>query len=214
MDAKQFQFSSHFNPQAEDISQSRFKSENFEQALTSLIQFKDQATFQHSNRVAEITAEWIQFEQGKQRWSGINAEALVRAARLHDVGKVGVLDQILQKPGALNPEERKQLNLHSEIGYELIRDLPGNDELALAIRHHHERWDGGGYPLGLKNNQIPLFAQIIAIVDAYDAITSDRPYREGRSREAAIEEIENNAGRQFSPQLSDAFIQFLHARNL
>lgn len=191
----------------------KLEIESIEQSLANLLMFKDEATYRHSNRVAEITAEWVEFQHSRQEWTFINSIELVRAARLHDVGKVGVLDQILQKPSTLTVDEKTQLNLHSEIGYELVRDLPGTSNLAQAIRHHHERWDGAGYPLGLRRDQIPIFAQIISIVDAFDAITSDRPYRKARSREEAIAEIENNAGRQFSPKLSQAFIQFLYARN-
>ena len=204
-----------FNSPLEQTSSPQIgREENFEQAFLTLLQFKDKATYHHSNRVATITAEWTQFEQSKQQWSGINANALIQAARLHDLGKVGILDDILQKPAGLTAEERTQLNLHSELGYEMVRDVPGGSTIALAIRHHHERWDGAGYPLGLKNNQIPLFAQIIAIVDAYDAMTSERPYRASMTREQAIVEIERNAGRQFSPVLAESFVQFLHARNV
>ncbi|MBC7395943.1 MAG: HD domain-containing protein [Bdellovibrionales bacterium] len=186
---------------------------DLERSLTLLIAAKDQGTFEHSNRVAEITAEWIQYMKSRHQWVDFDEQDLVLAARLHDVGKIAVLDQILNKAGPLTLEEREQLNLHSEIGYELVRDLKSAEKFALAIRHHHERWDGGGYPLGLKREQIPFFAQVICIVDAFDAMTSDRCYQKARSTLEAIVELEQNAGRQFSPLLTESFVQFLHSRN-
>lgn len=188
-------------------------SPELEKTLTNLLATKDKGTFEHSNRVAEITLEWSQYMKNRNAWVEHDEQDLVLAARLHDVGKVGVLDQILNKAGPLSAEEREHLNLHSEIGYELVRDLKSAEKFALAIRHHHERWDGEGYPLGLKREQIPFFAQVICIVDAYDAMTSDRPYQKARSSGDAIAELLLNAGRQFSPLLTESFVQFLHSRN-
>ena len=186
---------------------------SIESSLTHLLRNKDQDTAEHSYRVGELTSEWIQHMKSRDQWTHLEEQDLVLAARLHDVGKVGVLDQILNKSGPLTNEEREHLNLHAEIGYELVRDLNVAANLALAVRHHHERWDGGGYPLGLKKDQIPFFAQVICIVDAFDAMTSDRPYQAARPQAEAILEIERNAGRQFSPVLAESFVQFLHARN-
>jgi polar amino acid transport system substrate-binding protein len=95
----------------------------------------------------------------------------------------------------------------------MIRDFPGISDIAIGVRHHHERWDGRGYPLGLKDTKIPTISRIINIVDAFDAITSDRPYRKGRSQNEAILELQKEAGRQFDPALVNEFIGFLHARN-
>jgi len=184
-----------------------------ETSLTDLLKIKDVATHEHSYRVAELTSEWIEYLKSRYQWGRNDEIDLVLAARLHDIGKVGILDQILNKAGPLTEEERAHLNLHSEIGYELVRDLKVADHLALAVRHHHERWDGAGYPLGLKREQIPFFAQVICLVDAFDAMTSDRPYRQAGSPAEAIAEIEKNAGRQFSPILAESFVKFLHARN-
>jgi putative nucleotidyltransferase with HDIG domain len=184
-----------------------------ETSLTELLKIKDQGTHDHSFRVAKLTLEWTQYMKSRQQWVDFDEQDLVVAARLHDVGKVGVLDQILNKDGPLTEDERAHLNLHAEIGYELVRDLKIANELALAVRHHHERWDGGGYPLGLKRDQIPFFAQVICIVDAYDAMTSDRPYRKALEHGEAVSEIEKNAGRQFSPVLAASFVNFLYARN-
>ena len=184
-----------------------------EKTLTLLIEAKDQSTFDHSNRVAELTSEWVQYMKSKNNWVEHCEQDLVLAARLHDVGKVGVLDQILNKVGPLSLDEREHLNLHAEIGYELVRDLKSAATLALAVRHHHERWDGDAYPLGLKRDQIPFFAQVIAIVDAFDAMTSNRPYQKARTSAEAILELQINAGRQFSPVLTESFIEFIYARN-
>jgi HD-GYP domain-containing protein (c-di-GMP phosphodiesterase class II) len=215
MDAYQSPFRESFpnlkgpKPEAKTVP-----SDFLESSLLTLINSKDAETFNHSNRVASLTTEWVQYQQRKLEWMEIDQVELVRSAKLHDLGKIGVLNQILNKADALTPTEKEHLNLHAEIGYQLVREQPGLSSLAMAIRHHHERWDGQGYPSRLKGEEIPLFSQIIALVDAYDAITSDRPYRKARTNQEAIEEIQKSAGRQFSPSLADAFIQFLCARNL
>ncbi len=186
---------------------------NLESSLVQLIERKDESTFHHGNRVAELTSEWVRYMKLKNEWIELDEQDLVLSARLHDVGKVGVLTKVLNKAGPLDEDERAHLNLHVEIGYELVKDSNRVTEIALAVRHHHERWDGQGYPHGLQSHQIPFFAQIIGIVDAYDAMTSDRPYQKARSPKEAIAEIEKNAGRQFSPVLSQSFVEFLYARN-
>lgn len=183
------------------------------QNLIQIISYKDQATLQHSNRVYELTREWASYMRRRWEWIEIEVEALETAALLHDLGKVGVLDEVLQKPGSLTVSERNHLEQHTEIGYQMIRDYPGIHDIALGVRHHHERWDGKGYPLGLKEGQIPAFAQIIAIVDAFDAMTSQRPYRSPRSGAEALLEIEKEAGRQFAPVRVTQFVQFMRARN-
>jgi len=191
----------------------REKSFDLVQNLIQLISLKDQDTLEHSNRVYSLTREWGTQMRAKWQWIDLDVSALELAALLHDVGKVGVLDEVLLKTEALNAVERDHLEQHSEIGYQLIRDYPGIQDIAQGVRHHHERWDGRGYPLGLKETQIPKIAQIISIVDAYDAITSDRPYREARSSECALGEIERGAGCQFAPDLVQDFLSFMHGRN-
>lgn len=187
--------------------------QSLETSLSELIRFKDPDTHDHSHRVAHLLLEWDHYMKSKGQWGHVNSRELRAAARLHDVGKVGVLDEVLQKTDPLTQEERRLVERHSEIGYELIRDIPRAQSIALAVRHHHERWDGMGYPLGLKGHQIPLLSQLIAIVDTFDAITNDRPYQPARGREVAMKEIEENAGRQFNPEHVQSFMQFLHARN-
>ena len=187
--------------------------EEFIPTLLSLLQSKDAGTRAHVGRVHELTAEWITYLRGRWELLDANIEVIEIAAVLHDVGKVAVLDEVLMKKTSLTEVERDHLEQHSEIGYQMLRDCPGMDEVAEAVRHHHERWDGGGYPLGLRERQIPLASRMIAIVDAYDAIVSERPYKSARPPSEAINEISQEAGRQFCPTLATQFIQFMYARN-
>ena len=181
--------------------------------LVRLIALKDRATLQHSNRVHALTSEWAAHMRARWQWSEIDFTTLETAALLHDVGKIGVLDEVLSQPSFLSEAERDHLQQHSEIGYQMVRDDPQGSAIALGIRHHHERWDGKGYPLGLKQAQIPMISQIIALVDTYDAIVGDRPYRPARTPAEALAEIAKEAGHQFNPELATAFIEFMHARN-
>ena len=199
-------------PNATNITD-RERSFDLAQNLIRLISLKDKNTLEHSNRVYTLTREWATYMRAKWTWTDLDIAALELAALLHDVGKVGVLDDILQKVTALTSVERDHLELHPEIGYQLVRELPGIQDIALGIRHHHERWDGRGYPLGLKESQIPIISQIISVVDAYDAITSDRPYRTARSHAVGLAEITKEAGRQFAPAIAEEFIQFMYSRS-
>ena len=144
-------------------------------------------------------------------WSQANVELIHTTGTLHDVGKIGVPDSILQKPGKLEAEERSIMETHPVLGEVIVRKAP---QLALTlpgVRHHHERWDGGGYPDGLAGRSIPDTARILAIADTYDAMTSDRPYRKGLSAETALREIERGGGTQFDPDLSTAFVAMMCA---
>lgn len=191
----------------------RDRSFDLVQNLVQLISLKDKNTLEHSNRVYTLTREWSTYMRKKWQWIDLDVSALELAALLHDVGKVGVLDEVLHKQEALTSIERDHLEQHAEIGYQLIRDYPGIEDVCGGVRHHHERWDGRGYPLGLKEAKIPKIARIISIVDAYDAITSDRPYRARRTHEEAMREIEKGAGRQFCPELAREFALFMHSQN-
>lgn len=137
------------------------------------------------------------------------------AALLHDVGKIGVPDEVLRKEGALTATERAVVQLHPEIGALLLEEIEGLEAAAPLVLHHQERYDGRrdgcypGYPAGLAGEAIPLGARILAVVDAFDAMTSDRPYRPGLSPDAAVEELRREAGRQFDPGVVAAFLAVL-----
>jgi len=130
-------------------------------------------------------------------------------AQVHDVGKVGISDNILFKPGPLNSEEKREMQRHCEIGHRIALSSPDLASIADWILKHHEWWNGEGYPLGLKGEEIPIECRMLAIVDAFDAITNDRPYRAARSTEWAIAEIRRCAGTQFDPRLVEKFIQVI-----
>lgn len=130
-------------------------------------------------------------------------------ALLHDIGKVGINHSILQKPGALTPAEWEEMKRHPEIGYRIAQGTPELAGIADFILSHHERWDGGGYPRGLRAQAIPLICRILAVVDAFDAMTNDRAYRRAASVEEALLEIEQNAGKQFDPQIAMLFIEIV-----
>ncbi len=138
-------------------------------------------------------------------------ERLVLALPLRDVGKLGISDVVLLKPGPLSADERRIVEQHALIGSRMVERLPALAELAPSIRHHHERWDGDGYPARLSGEEIPLEARLIAVADAYSALTSTRPYRRPVSRELACEEIERCAGTQFDPEIAALFVAELRA---
>jgi HD-GYP domain-containing protein (c-di-GMP phosphodiesterase class II) len=147
------------------------------------------------------------------RWGAVDVERLSLAAKLHDLGKVRVPDSVLNKPGALDPLERELMNAHAEEGFRMLEAHPELSYEALAVRHHHERFDGRGYPAGLRGEEIPFQARVVAIVDAFDAMTEDRVYKKGRSESEAIAELERCAGSHFCPELTSDFVNFIHARN-
>ncbi|HEX9889645.1 MAG TPA: HD-GYP domain-containing protein [Nitriliruptorales bacterium] len=126
---------------------------------------------------------------------------------LHDIGKIGIPDAVLNKPGPLDDDEWKVMRTHPLIGYQLVTGIKFLGSAMEVIRSHHERWDGRGYPMGIAGEDIYLPARIFAIIDTFDAMTSDRPYRKGRTVAVAMEEIEKNGGTQFDPDLVDAFIK-------
>jgi putative two-component system response regulator len=135
--------------------------------------------------------------------------ALYKAALLHDIGSVAVPVAVLSKEGRLEPSEYNEIKRHPLVGEELLRPLPGSAQLITAVRHHHERIDGAGYPDGLGDDNIPLFARIIAIADGYVAMTSDRPYRRRRSREEAVGVLTQGAGKQWDAALIERFLTLL-----
>lgn len=138
---------------------------------------------------------------------GIDAVNKMRIAGLiHDIGKIGVSESILNKPGYLTTDERREIERHPEIGWRLLSSTNEYSELAQFVLNHHEKWDGSGYPNGLKGEAIPLEARIIAVADAYDAMTSERSYRVALSKEKAIEELRKGSGTHFDPEIVTVFI--------
>ena len=135
-------------------------------------------------------------------------------AKFHDIGKVGISDAILFKPGALDEVEREEMRRHSEIGYRIALSSVDLLHIAEWILRHHEWWDGSGYPIGLVGSDIPLECRILSIVDAYDAMTSDRPYRKAMSAAKAIAELRKFAGIQFDPDLLEPFCRVLQRQTL
>jgi HD-GYP domain-containing protein (c-di-GMP phosphodiesterase class II) len=134
---------------------------------------------------------------------------LVVSAILHDIGKIAVPEQILDKPGKLTDEEFDIVKKHSQTGADIIASIPSYETILPGILHHHERWDGKGYPKGLQGENIPLFARIICIADVYDALTEDRPYRKAWSEEEVLKFFEEQKLKMFDPELVDIFLNFL-----
>ena len=173
------------------------------QALVDSLDAREQETERHSLRV-------MRFTEMVARSFGVSADEIpdiARGALLHDIGKIGIPDGILLKPGGLSETEWVVMKQHAEIGWQILKGIDYLRPAAEIVHTHQERWDGAGYPQGLKGDQIPLGARLFAVVDAFDAIVSDRPYRRGRSVEAAREEIKRCAGTQFDPQAVDAFLR-------
>jgi response regulator RpfG family c-di-GMP phosphodiesterase len=133
------------------------------------------------------------------------AKTLERGAILHDIGKIGITDRILLKPGPLDPQEWQIMRQHPDIGARIIEGVPFLQEAMPVIRYHQERWDGSGYPIGLKGTDIPLMARIFAVVDAFDALTTERPYRAPVSAEDAMQYINSKSAILFDPAIVTAF---------
>jgi len=171
-------------------------------SLANAVDARDLATGNHSSRVAEY-AEGI---ARAMRLDEAHAHDAQAAGFLHDLGKIGVPDAILTKRGPLTKEEWIMILRHSVAGYEILRPVPLPERVKLGVRHSHECWDGTGYPDGLVGEQIPLFARIVAVADAFEALTTTRPYRPAWSATEAMEEIRRCRGGQFDPQVVDAFL--------
>ena len=136
---------------------------------------------------------------------------LLLFAKFHDIGKIGIPDSILLKPGPLTPDERREMQRHSEIGYRIAQASIDLQPIAEWVLKHHEWWNGGGYPFGLAGEDIPVQSRILAIADAYDAMVSDRPYRKATSMEEALAELKIYSGIQFDPVLVELFIEMLQS---
>lgn len=169
------------------------------------LEFREEGTAGHSARVVELAYRFAQY-------CGMQEEDLIhlrRGALLHDLGKIGIPDKILLKPGKLDAEEWAVMKNHPNYALKLLQDIPYLSQAVVIPYCHHERWDGSGYPCGLKAEEIPLAARIFSLVDVFDALISDRPYREHWEKEKALNLIREEAGFQFDPHLAKEFLEFM-----
>ena len=175
------------------------------EVLARAIQAKDEGGGCHVERVQYYAAALAQRIDLPDQ----DRQAVEIAALLHDIGKLAVPEHILSKPGPLTPDERKKMQMHAQLGAEIVSAVPFPCPVAPLVRSHHERWDGSGYPSGLRGEQIPLGARILAVVDSFDALTSDRPYRSAVSPDEAIAVLRREAGKAFDPAIVAQFTELL-----
>ena len=174
-------------------------------ALAQTVELKDRYTIGHSERVAQYSVRLGQvlgFDKERLKF-------LKKSALLHDIGKIGIPDSILNKPARLTDEEYEKIKRHTIFGERLLKNIDHLKEVGKIVRYHHERWDGTGYPDGLSRDNIPLESRIISIFDAFDTIVTKRSYKDALEFEAAIKEIEANAGSQFDPQLASKLLEVI-----
>ncbi len=177
-------------------------------ALVTSVDNKDRYTRKHSEDVARYSVMIAR----ELNWSHEEIETVAVAALLHDVGKIGVPDAVLRKPGKLTDAEYSAIQQHPMMGAALVSTAMGLEKTLDAVRHHHERWDGGGYPYGLSGEETPLMARLMAVADAFSAMTTDRPYRKGMPWEKALAILQEGAGTQWDKQCVEAFLQAQSAR--
>jgi HD-GYP domain-containing protein (c-di-GMP phosphodiesterase class II) len=172
------------------------------EVILTVLDARDPYTFSHSLRVTEIAV----LIATDMKLPAEKIRTIHEAAYMHDIGKVGIPDRVLNKMGRLTRDEMLYMQAHPRIGYNVLSRLPLFKGIAEIVLCHHERWDGLGYPAGLKGEEIPLESRIIAVADAFDAITSDRPYRKGQTMAFGIEEIQRHREDQFGPRVVDHFL--------
>lgn len=175
-------------------------------AFNQLLDLKDLNTGVHSTRLAE----WALHVAGEFGIRENEMNDIEFTALLHDIGKIGIPDSILNKPGRLTPEEYSLMKKHPEYGWIVLRQIPGFERASLMILHHHESFDGKGYPGGLKGEEIPVGSRIVSVIDAFDAMVSTRPYRKGLPFEEAERRLLEASGTQFDPHVLESFLP--HAR--
>jgi response regulator RpfG family c-di-GMP phosphodiesterase len=175
-------------------------------ALATALELRDDQTGAHAERVTELALRLT----ARVAPDLVNDPELEFAFLLHDIGKIGIPDAVVLKPGPLTPDELSRMRKHVALGTQILDEIPFLSGLACdVVNCHHEHFDGGGYPEGLRGDQIPLVARIFAVVDAFDAMTNDRPYRQAASPHSALNEIQRHAGGQFDPVVVDAFAELL-----
>ena len=178
---------------------------NTVETLATAIDIKNSYTHGHTERVMKYSMTLLKY---------IPQELLKDTALLHDIGKIGIPESILNKAGKLLPEEIKLIEKHPSLGAEILEPIKEFKAVSLGVKYHHERYDGKGYPYGLIGEKIPLIATIISVADAYDAMTSDRPYRKGLEKAVAIKEIIANKNKQFNPLVVDAFLEAVYRNEI
>jgi putative nucleotidyltransferase with HDIG domain len=177
-------------------------------ALTTAIEAKDHYTRRHTERVTNLSLVIAQRVLKENPNLGDKfLENLRIAALLHDIGKIGIPETILNKNGSLDEEEWRMIKMHPSIGAEILQPLKELEYVIQGVKYHHERFNGNGYPEGLKENNIPLIAAIISVADSFDAMTTDRPYRRAKTKEETIKEIQSLCGQQFHPQVVSVLLQ-------
>lgn len=172
-------------------------------ALIHTIDAKDHYTFRHSNRVASLSASLARALGLPKK----TIKSIEHASSIHDIGKIGVHEYILNKNGRLTPDEYEEMKKHPAIGARIVQSIPFLEEAIPVILHHHERYDGTGYPQSLAGQDIPLAARIVMVSDAIDAMLRDRPYRMALAMEDVMRELRENAGTQFDPKMTDLILQ-------
>ena len=188
-----------------NIKETRRETVQILEDMADTVDLRDIYTGGHSKRVAALVRQILR----QLEISGPEATLIELAARLHDIGKIGIPDSILVKPGTLVPDEMAHMQTHSQKGADLISKYRDFVRGAMIIKHHHERWDGLGYPAGLKGSEIPFGARVIAVADSFDAMTSDRPYRTAISRERAIQILLEGRGSQWDARVVNAFVDMI-----
>ncbi len=170
--------------------------------LALAAEYRDEETSEHNRRVGLLSSQLAE----AIGWTHEDAGLLRRAAALHDIGKIGIPDALLRKPGGLTDSEQRVMRTHTSIGARILggSQVPLLQLAETVAKSHHEKWDGTGYPRGLKQYDIPVAGRVVAVVDAFDAMTSDRPYRRARPAAAAIRELRDHSGRHYEPKLVDA----------
>ena len=179
-------------------------------ALEAALDVRDQSAPGHCRRVSKLAVRLAQ----KVGLSGKDLVDIEHGALLHDIGKLGIPDAILMKPGPLTPQERKTVQRHPEIGSQIVGHIDFLRGALPIIRCHHERYDGSGYPEGLGGEDIPILARIFSVVDAFDALTNQRPYNTVHSLQTALEELRQNKGTFFDPRIVDAFIEMMQNQDV
>ena len=172
-------------------------------SMVATLEAKDLYTYNHSTRVAEMAYTLGQLLGMNQD----DLELIYISGDLHDIGKIGVPDIILNKPDKLESDEWKLMKNHSRIGYSILSKARAFEDISKVVLHHHERWDGKGYPDGLKAEEIPLASRILAICDSVDAMKSDRPYRKGINDETCRDEIKRNKGIMYDSRIAECILE-------